>query len=53
MNKAMNIWEIMDAMGVYYHIEKDGRVYVEDTSDCNYWFLVLNDKDEVIKVESD
>lgn len=49
MNKVMNIWEIMDAMGMRYYREKDGRVYVED--DRNYWFLVLNEKDEVIKVE--
>ena len=51
MNKAMNIWEIMDAMGMRYYKEKDGRVYVEDNE--NYWFLTLNDKDEVIKVEND
>ena len=49
MDKAMDIWEIMDAMGMTYQREKDGRVYIE----CNecYWFLVLNEKDEVIKVE--
>jgi hypothetical protein len=51
MNKAMNIWEIMDAMGMRYHRDKDGRIYVED-NEC-YWLLTLNDKDEVIKVEND
>lgn len=47
----MNIWEIMDAMGMRYHRDKDGRIYVED-NEC-YWLLTLNDKDEVIKVEND